>query len=359
MCSLPHTACAQSELRIQNNLFELSSSRAAAKRLDHPQQFQYEQRPLAAIFHEIAQASGLSVWIDRRVDRSRHITLSSSGSLQQLIQNLATAGGAEAALVENILYVGPRDEVAKVQLAAVRLHNELMLKNKSKNAELRNLVWEELTTPSQLVRSLEKQWSIQIAVDLPHDLMHAGELTECTLATQVTLALAGFGLQAQCGSANSLVTETLSARQSWTALYDKNQLLTIRELNARSAEFPGAKVDTSSNPFEVTGPTNFHLAVLKNTSTPTRRPMANGKSEPKFKIPKFYAPVSTILDQLAKKQMLKVEWSAAIPLAERQQPMTLHVPTEKTFTEILQMIATESRLSIKLEGDVIKVDTQN
>jgi hypothetical protein len=348
----PKGANAQTPIKIQNNLLELSSSRSAATRLERIQQVQYEQYPLGTALSEVAQAYGLSLWIDRRVDRNRSITFSGTGPGSQLVRGIAKAGGVEGGLIENIFYVGPTSEFAAVQRSAVRLHNEYMLNRKTKNAQLLNLVWEKLTTPAQLLAIIEKQWSVTVEAELPHDLMHANELAECTLATQLTLLCAGFGLQAQFSSEKALVTKPLQIETMWETLYEKSQLRTLRELNALMAEHPGARVESKNSPFVVTGPTNFHLAVLKNTAPQARRP---NKAEPKFQIPKIYAPVSQIIEQLASKLSLRVDWSQAVPLTERQKPLTLHVTTDKTIAEILEMIASQSGLVIELNGDLIKI----
>ena len=351
---------AQQPLEVEFNLINLPSCRQSLAVLNSPGLATFENRPLGECLRKFAELCHVAIWIDRRVDISRLVSIVGVGTnepteskttLGRLVA-IAKAGGADAGLIENVVYVGPADRVAIVQRAAVRLHNEIMTQRKAipngEHVELRTLSWEELTTPADLLDNIQKRWAVKVISELPHDLMHAGELPSSTLATQLSLLHAGFDLQVECESSGQFKANPLVLESSWKADYSDKELQTGRLTSARR-DFPNASMQTRGKISTVIGPTGFHLRLL------AVRVSTNRNTEPKFTIPEFRAPLERVIGDLAKHLNMQVEWSKDVPQSKRQTIVTFGVSEAKTADGILQQIAAESGLRIRRQQQTIEV----
>lgn len=353
------TLFGQQPLEIKFNLVSLPSSRQAMMALSSQGFATFEKRPLGECLKTLGTAYRTAIWIDRRVDTSRLISIvgatndsqDSQTTLGRLVA-VARLGGADAGLVENVVYVGPSDQVGIVQRAAVRLHNEIMTHraSKSEKVELQKLSWEDITTHSELLDIIEKQWSVKVNSQLPHDIMHAGELPASTLATQLTLLHAGFGLQVDCDSDGTFSSTPLAQESIWKADYGDKELQTDRLVAARK-EYPKATMQTKGKVSTVTGPTGFHMRLL----APRVSNINPRTTDPKFTIPQFRAPLERVIGDLAKHLGMQVKWSEEIPQSKRQAVVTFGVKEWKTADEIVKQIADESGLTIQRKQQTIEV----
>ncbi len=351
---------AQAPPEITFNLLELPSSRQALNTLNKPAIATFENRPLAECLSNLSEIYKIPIWIDRRVDRSRLISLVGLTSKEYpdanttfgRIRAVANLGGVEAGLVENVIYVGPPDQLAHVQFAAIRLHHELMTARErlanGTRVESKPLRWEELTTPSDLLKTLEQQWSIAVDATLPHDLMHAGTLPSSTMATQLTLLFAGFDLQANFTSPTALTTSPLANDLIWQSEYSAKEIQTARYAAVKK-EHPQASMQIKNGICTLTGPTAFHLKML------AIRALASRDNEPKFTLGEVRGPLGQIVGGLGKHLSLTVEWSDSIPLTKKQAVVTFSVPKAKTPDEILRQLGEENALSIQRQGETMIV----
>jgi len=355
---------AQQPLEISFNLLELPSSRQALNSLGNPAIATFENRSLAECLENLSEFYKVPMWIDRRVDRSRLISIVGIASKEfpdanttlGRIRAVAKLGGAEAGLVENVIYVGPPVQFACVQFSAVRLHNELMTARKQlangaasgARVESNSLNWDELTTPSELLKIIEQQWSVTVDAALPHDLMHAGKLPASTLATQVTLLLAGFGQQANYKSPTEFTVSALANDSLWKSEYSAKEIQTAR-YSAAKLEHPQALMQIKNGVCALSGPTAFHLKLL------TVRAQVHRNIEPKFTLGEVRGPLEQIVGGLGKHLSLEVKWSESIPIAKKQAVITFGVPKAKTPDDILRQLGQESGMSIQRQGETIIV----
>ncbi len=352
---------AQQPLQVEFNLFNLPSCRQTWIALNSPALATFEKRPLGECLKTLGTAYRVSIWVDRRVDLSRLVSIVGTNAAEPpetkttfgRLKAVAKLGGADAGVIENVVYVGPADQIGAVQRAAVRLHDEIMTSRKrastAEQVGLRSLKWEELTTPSELLDNIQKLWSIKVDSELPHDLMHAGELPSSTLATQLTLLHAGFDQQIECTASDVFTTSQLVQESDWKADYADKEVQTDRLAAARK-EFPKATMLTQGKVSTVTGPAGFHLRLLAiRVPTNARIP------EPKFTIPQFRAPLERVISDLAKHLGMEAKWSDSIPQTKRRTVVTFGVSKAKTADEILKQIADESGLKIQRQQQTIEV----
>ena len=345
---------------IEFNLLELPACRQVANKLSSPAVATFDKQPMGECLKNLSEFYSVSIWIDRRVDRSRLVSIVGLASKESpeanttlgRIRAVAKLGNADAGLIENVVYVGPADQVAAVQFAAVRLHNEIMLARKKTAANARvdskPLSWDELATPSDLLESIRRNWEIKLDAELPHDLMHAGKLPASTLATQLTLLFAGFDQQVECLSGSSYSVAKLSNETLWKGDYSAKEIQT-GNYSAAKRDFPSASMQVRNGTCNVVGPTGFHLRLL------TVRPTVTRNLEPKFTLPDVRGPVEQIVAGLAKHLNLQVSWSDAIPLSKKQSIITFGVKIAKTPDEIIAQLAKDSGLTIQRNGETISV----
>ncbi len=107
------------------------------------------------------------------------------GTLRECLAKLAASCDAEVGLIENVVTIALPKDLANMQYAAVRVHDQFMQaqsaasgtsgnKARTADAPLKPLEWTMLTTPNQLVQQINQQWATNLPTDLPHDLMDAG-----------------------------------------------------------------------------------------------------------------------------------------------------------------------------------------
>lgn len=359
------SAVGQQPLEVEFNLLNVPSCRQALVALSSPGFASFEKRPLGECLQALAEAYRVPMWVDRRVDLSRLVSIFGNGAKDPpeskttlaRLAAVAKLGGADVGLVENVVYVGPADQIGVVQRAAVRLHNEIMLHRKAAvkvaKVDSRTLSWEDITTPMELLERIEQQWSIKVDSKIPHDLMHAGQLPSTTLATQLTLLHAGFDLQVDCDTKGTFTVSPLIHESVWQAGYPEKELQSDRVPVARK-EFPAATIQIKGGVSTVTGPTAFHLRLLA-IRLPKTRPPSSRTGDDAFQIPEFRAPLERVIGDFAKKLGMEVQWSKDIPENKRKAVITFGVPKAKTIDEILKQIADENGLTIHRQGQLIEV----
>ncbi|MCA9134930.1 MAG: hypothetical protein KDA45_17295, partial [Planctomycetales bacterium] len=262
--SLPGGRLCGADPLVQFNLLELATSRQAQASLQSEASFFFEQRPLREGLQEIAEVHGLSLWIDRRIDPTRPLTFNASPrdertELAARLQQVSALADAEFGLIESVIYVGPRGQAERLQRAAVVLHDAISRLQPGNQVQQRDWQWPELSTPNTILKKLEADWQISLAAELPHDLLHAGQLRQpTTLATQLTLLFGGFAQAVQATAAGRFQAAPLAAEGGWQASYRKADL-DLKDWRALQHRFPGSEVRVRGTLAQLRGPTAFHL----------------------------------------------------------------------------------------------------
>ncbi|MEO8268700.1 MAG: hypothetical protein ABI557_03205, partial [Aureliella sp.] len=246
-------------LAISVNLLELPSSRAVQSALQAPARVFWDQTPLRKGLQELSQQFNVTIWLDRDIDPNQLVTSTAAdvprdASLQKTLEHIASVANAEPGLIENVVYIGPKERVSRLQRAAVELHDRLCRAGDGpRPATLRELQWAELATPTDLLRGIESNWKIEIAGELPHDLFHAGQfLQPTTLATQVTVLLGGFEREVEWLQGNRFRIGPLQQADEWQANYSKSEL-DLSRLTGLRAEYVGAQCQTRGSISRVQG----------------------------------------------------------------------------------------------------------
>lgn len=346
-------------LSITVNLLELPSSRAAQSALQSPTRIFWDQTPLRTGLQELSQQFSISIWLDRDIDPNHLINstpadVRQNASLLRTLEHIASVADAELGLIENVIYMGPHGRVSRLQRAAVELHDKLSRAGGTHQpASLRELQWDELATPTEMLQQIESHWKIEIAGELPHDLFHAGRfLQPSTLATQATVLLGGFDREMEWMQGNRFRIVPLQPVAEWQANYSKAEL-DLRGLASLRAKYVGALCQTRGSISHVQGPTAFHLALLAPPQA-NRPAVALGNKSERYEFEVANTPVVSVLEHLGTSLGFALQWDENCPAAMRERRISFKVK-QVTLDQLLAEIARTSELNINRQGTNVKV----
>ena len=117
----------------------------------------WKDQELKAGLVAISQAHDMPIWLDRRVDSSQLVSVNASEPrLDLLLNKIAEATGTQLGFIESVPYLGPKDEVAMMEMAYWRTwynyRKQLSGQNKATSATVappiksQDLAWEQANT---------------------------------------------------------------------------------------------------------------------------------------------------------------------------------------------------------------------
>jgi hypothetical protein len=173
---------------------------AFRQQLDEPVGIAWQERALRDGLDRLSQTYGVAIFLDRRIDPGRSITLTARDEpLETLLRRVATLADGGTAVIGSVVYLGPRETASQLAaLAAIRRQDAARLSNDAKARLLRAEAWqwEELAQPRQLVEELARRADVSVVNPeaIPLDLWPAVRLPPLAWTDRLTLLLAGFGL---------------------------------------------------------------------------------------------------------------------------------------------------------------------
>ncbi|MEZ6135359.1 MAG: hypothetical protein R3C53_10660 [Pirellulaceae bacterium] len=337
---------------VQYNLLDVPNAQPARRKLQQPIRFVWDQQALRAGLQNLSKAHRINLWVDRRLDPTQPVsyappvgdTSPHDSMLLSRLQQLAAQMNASAGVIENLVYFGPSEHVEQIQRAAVVLHNTISQQDSRLANEARLLKWPELTTPQALLEIIEQQWSIQIEAKLPHDLMHAGELqTPSALATQLTIAAAGFDMEVEMVGHKQFKLVPLQKQSKFQAEYAKASIEADAIAELRRL-YPGSQLKCRAARCTATGVANYHFALFAVEAART------AADERRWSLNVPNAPTSALMDRLAAGIGLQVTWDPACTDEHRNRLQVLEIKDAST-QELLEKVCAAAGLSFRLEGD--------
>ncbi len=331
--SIQSTTHAQ-ENRNKDNLLLLPTSREALAKVHQNCQL-WSEKPLQLVIDDVQAHYQIPIWIDRRIDKEQAVSLTkpdSSSTLGGELSRISLACGVQGGLVENVYVLAPANRLARIQRSAVVLHGQLSSSKKAGATESKELAWPDITSSGEMLQIISQVWNVEFDnATIPHDLWHAGKLPPCSLATQLTLLLAGFDLQAvmdtksasaASGQPVKLKIVPLSEEIAWTDSYQRT--LSPAAITELRTSFPAGTIEqTGKSTVKVRGETNLHLEVL---SPP--KPKRTDKT-PKEQLLTFElaapVPVEAVLNNLSQKLGFTIVWSDECTSQHRSRLIELKV----------------------------------
>lgn len=173
----------------------------------------------------------IPVWIDRRIDRSRRVSIATGPTTTLgVLRVLAATADCDARPFERVVYIGPLEDAVRVAAIAEanRVHAPSSLLRRVETD------WSRLTTPRAVAERIADDAGPRFAnpESIPHDLLDKGDLPSMRGADVLTLLLLGCDLRWRVDprEAGQLLIEPLGDRSQWAA-NDTPPDLTPREGN--------------------------------------------------------------------------------------------------------------------------------
>jgi hypothetical protein len=348
---------------VRQNLLQLPNAKAAAEILKTPVALVWENKSLRSGLADLAESYGVAIWLDRRIDPSQGISLQfpveeASATLQDLFDLIAAKLSVESGLVENVVYFGPQGCVAAVQKSAVRFHDQSMRQTNNTNVELKPFEWPELSTPSSMLADISERWKLEIEGQLPHDLLHAGQMGTCTLATQLALLASGFEMAPVWKANHTIDFAPIDVDPRWQYNYAPDTIPRSRlrqpDLSKTLREVSGS-VRQRGQMVMVYGPTELHLWLLQPAAI--RRSSADLERQV-WSLEVKNKPLSVVVATLSKSLGLNIAWDASLSAGDRQKIVTFQV-AEAGIDELLRAVAQAADLTLQRNGLDVSIQPQN
>ncbi len=173
------------------------------QRLEWPINVVWSKAPLRDALGDVAQSHGVAVWLDRRVDPGRRISLVDNDvPIKDVLARVARDEGLGMCLFRSVVYLGPPAAVARLRtLGQLRRESARELPPTAVKRFFRaeSMQWEDLATPRELLTGLGKKNGLEIVNPdrVVHDLWPAMDLPALTLVDRLTLILAPLDLTFQ------------------------------------------------------------------------------------------------------------------------------------------------------------------
>jgi hypothetical protein len=177
-----------------------ASPQQANHRAQRQASVHWQHVPLHNAITRLKTVFGETVFVDRRVDPGRRVTLDvDAAAVDDVMRTLADVLSLGVSRLGELRYLGPLQSAEQLRtIAAVRGEEIARLPAIERTALERKqrMSWRRLAEPRTLAVSLAQQrgWRIVRAERIPHDLWAAGELPALSATEQLTVLLTGFDL---------------------------------------------------------------------------------------------------------------------------------------------------------------------
>lgn len=360
------------------NLLLSPSSREAMKALQKNCRL-WTQHSLRSAIQDVSRQYGVPIWLDRQIDPTQVVRLGQTdgdSTVLEELMRLASETGNRGGLVENIFLIAPSDRFARIQRAAIVLHGQIVSASAELGGIQQPLAWPDITSINEAIDLIQQTWRVSIDYELPHDLYYAVEFPPCSLATQLSLLLGGFDLQAavvgdsqrsevtSSASENSatgrlqLAVSPLSEDYMWRDSYADSLLggrLTAQKRQQLQQRYPTSTIrDLSDRRLVVLAETNAHVELLSMpfAKTRDRSTVRSGRAQIKkysFSVEELL-PVEAVLSNLAQSFELQIEWAAETTQAHRNRLIQLRIENA-TQQELLEEVCRQASLQMVVQGD--------
>ena len=333
------------------------------RQLQRPLSGVWSQQTLRRAMANLGRENRVAIFLDRRVDPDRKLKFSlQKRPLIDIVSYVAQQRGAEACVLDSIVYVGPAEVTARLRtLAALRKLNVEKLPADAQRRLFARTAWrwDDLATPRELLAALEKSTGLRIADQerVPHDLWAAASLPPLRAIDRLTLVAAAFDLTfaiEQGGSVLRLVP-----------IPDKVVLVRDYPLGRRkravvtswAEQMPSSRIIVRDKKIYLEGPLEAHeqlAAMLQGRKTPRPKPAA-GKVLLTAKVDG--QPVGPLIRAICKQKDLEVEFDTeAIEKAELSLDKTVSFSVQRvSLDQLLAAALKPAGLAHQRSGKLVRV----
>ncbi|MCS7237712.1 MAG: hypothetical protein NZ899_05510 [Thermoguttaceae bacterium] len=325
----------------------------------------FTEQTFRRVLRSLSQGYQIAVFLDRRVDPDRVITLVERDiSVREVLTRLAELGEGEVVWVGPVAYVAPREKGWQA-LAGAELCQQLTENfpppQRQAWQQVSPLAWPDFSTPRDLIVSLVRQigWDVTSPELIPHDLWAAQELPPLALAEKLGLLLAPFDLRPVPDSSRRKVELVpIDSAVRWRRMY-RWPLPQIAGPEALTQLVPKAQWEVRGNWLVVLADWSEHRRLMELGDTPRRRPEPPKRpgSERLYTIRQARGRFESVMRQLATALGLEIRFDyEGLTRAGIAPDTPVAFSVENATTEELLRAATKAAgCDFRLEGNVLFV----
>jgi len=328
----------------------------------------WQGQQLAAVFSRLSETQEFFVWLDRRVDLQQTVEASFTDlPIQQVLEQLAKTHSLGISVLENLVYVGPKQSAHELATLLKQARNSLVkapYHAKHRWLNEKSTTWLRLSQPRDLLTTLSKQAGVTLlgGETIPHDLWDSKQLPSLALVDKTVLLLVGFDLTCQIAPDGSTcqvvpIKRPVVLKQSYRITKNRKRLL---------AELPNlvpeAQLEFKGRTLLVTGRYEDQLKVQQaltgkqpKPSQSANVPMADAKKV--FSLRLKNQAVGGVINQLARQLKLQVLWDQkSLAKANRSQQTLVSCDLKNVpLDELLRGILAPAGMKFQKTGTKIEI----
>ncbi len=336
---------------------------AISQQLAGPVSISWTNLPLSRALKSLGKAQHLAVFLDRRVDPERPITLAiDQEPLGEALEKIGRHLMLGYCQFGPVAYFGPPDMARRLRtLAALRLDELRRLPTPitRKLLMMRSSHWEDLTEPRQLVEGLAAEAGVEIiGLDkIPHDLWPAADLPPLSWIDRLTLLAAQFELSFELdktGRSAQLVPVPASVALVRSYQAGANAAVVAHRW---AKALPNARVAVDKNQIRVEGLVEDHEAAQQRLrGKPTEQTTVTAGKEV-YQLSVENAALDQVVAQLAERLNLEFDWDrAAIEAAGIAADQLVSVKVkDASLDELVRAVLTGTGLAFRRDDRKISL----
>lgn len=313
---------------------------------------------LRRAIERLEAASGVVVFVDRRIDPDSPLSIDTSGDAGDLLASIAEESGGGVSTLAGVYYLGPRRSARSLQTLharAVSRTANLSPVGRKRYRRLATLSWPHRTSPRD-VAPLSELLAAGQAFRVPHDLWRAKQLPPARLSEQLTLLLVGFGLDWRpTGDGRRIEVEPISEPVALTAWHQPSRVEGW-EPAAFLKNALGAQIDRRGDGWLVRGRYEDHRLFAGGPKglTPRRHasagPSSGASQRQRFTLQISEAPAAAILSRIA--AALGLEFLDKTTNGETGRRISLAVE-QASLRQLLTAVERAAEIELSIQGSRI------
>jgi hypothetical protein len=327
---------------------EFSDSDEMFQRLVKPMKSIVDGKPFREALQSIAAQAELNLWLDRRVDPTKPVSLGPIGPTPfAAVKQLAESRGCVAMPIANVLLVGRETWVD--QTAATIM--DLQLDAAPSKADIQ---WDDLATPVEALTAAVGS-EVSVTPALPHDLWPAVNWQGVDRRVAVAVILAQFGRRPDSTeSIRSLTTVRANDRGSFAGRYALGDLNATFRNSFLQSDRRGT-VEREGRFVNATGRIAAHRNAI-GSAIGSIRPRPSDVDESTFTIKRMRTSARNAFDQLAK--MAGRSCRINDDAAQACQKIVSIEGADLTLRQLTDRVATEAGVVATWSVDTIVISGQ-
>lgn len=341
---------------------------AFREQLTLPATVLWADSPIREYLLNFARTQRVAVLLDRRVDPDLKLSLTVRDEpVVTVFQTIAADGNLRAAVLRNVVYVGPPASAARIRTVVELRRKEIAALGaivSRKFAEQAPMAWQDLDSPRKLLDELARQNGIEIVnLDrVPHDLWAACDLPPLPLIERLTLILHQFDLTFQTAPDGRRVA-VVPIPQDIAIVRDYPGGSKAKSLAEQwRAKMPDCEFRIAAGRIYVRGLIEDHerIEAMRN---PGRTPTGSGEAEAGGTLQKRYTTAVTnqrlgaVLSHFAAQLglELKIDHSGLQKAGVSPEQLISFDVEDATFDELFQAILAPVGCQHERQGNVLNV----